>query len=305
MLTRGVVAGRTVRISGNRLILNSPSQAEIVHYLTYWDTIDTPNIQGMGVLFDGKDLLLREGILSESRVTYEPPTQEELKDIQEGTINGFPSSQFAMLHVQAAFDVAKYLNKNTQVVWSIGQGTSDSAQELQLPMGHASNEQYLEMQLHDALPFPEEATPLEQLLEFRERRREELLAFRAAMDQLYDSVLQAENKNRALVHANEQLEKALLGWHRVMDESRIKKFIGGVKTYLSLGELDATKVVLPALGAASAGTIQISPAWGALAGLGLNAILTLATRQTSRADAIPSEVKDFAYLYYVEQLAKR
>jgi Family of unknown function (DUF6236) len=301
MVTRGVVVGRTVEISANQFSFNPPSRTEIYRYLTYWDAIDMPRLQGIGTFIDDKDILLREGILSESEVSYEPPRKEELRDINEGIINGFPASQFAMLQVQAAFDVANYLNTNAQSRWSIGQGASDSSQQFQWPMGQTSDEQVLEIQLHGALPFPKQGTPIEQLLDFRERRREELLDFRSAMYQLYDSVLQAENIGRALVNANERLETALLGLHRVMDESKIKKLVGGVKTYLSLGESDAIKVALPAIGAASAGAFRISPTGGRLAGLGLDAILTLTTQQTTRADLIPSEVTDFAYLYYAEQ----
>ena len=153
--------------------------------------------------------------------------------------------------------------------------------------------------LSGILPAPGENVPIEKILSFREERRPELLAFRAAMTKWGSNVIQGQFTATELAQARETIESALVELHKVFDESRMSKIVGSARVYLSLSDTNAVKVLWPVLGAVTAGSFHLPTVGGALAGLALNAGLTFAQRRRqSPLVGMPSTVTDYAYVYY-------
>lgn len=320
--------------------VSAPELQEILLYATYWDVVDLPLILRIlpGEVGDARrtnvyrrvsggrvshatigtgshirwtaegpagfpEVLRDEGVVVSTIIEYEGDLDAPgLSTVprEAGFLNDLPADVFAKLSLEVPYLLAR---ERQGVLWTIGQSTAESASELLLPERVAGETDLLRVRLHAALPVPAPTTPPEAILELRTRRRGELLQFRAAMDGLYNAIATSENQQTELVRAKERIEASLINLHRVLDESRIQKVVGGLKAYLSLGEMEATKVLLPAIGAATAGAAQISPVLGGLAGLGLNAVLTFATRRVGTPpELVPEPLRDFAYLYYVESL---
>lgn len=163
----------------------------------------------------------------------------------------------------------------------------------------------LTLSLVNALPIPAPNAPLETILEFRIRRRPELLAFRAALDDLYDRIANSTDPGRSLAAAIETIERELGAVHTVFSEHWTAKGLDSLRAYLSLDQPDAGKIAVAAAGAMGAHFVHLPTAIGALAGLGINACLTFEKRRRmSPLDSLSGMSRDFAYLYYVEQVPR-
>lgn len=159
------------------------------------------------------------------------------------------------------------------------------------------------LSLVNALPIPAPNVPLETILEFRIRRRSELLAFRAALDGLYDKIANSTDPGRSLAAAIETVERELGAVHTVFSEHWTAKGLDSLRAYLSLDQPNAGKIAVAATGAMGAHFVHLPTAIGALAGLGINACLTFEKRRRmSPLDSLSGVSRDFAYLYYVEQI---
>ena len=161
------------------------------------------------------------------------------------------------------------------------------------------------LSLVNALPIPAADVPLETILEFRIRRRPELLAFRAALDGLYDKIANSVDPGRGLAGALETVERELEAVHAVFSEHWATKRLDSLRAYLSLDQPNAGKIAVAAAGAMGAHFVHLPTAIGAFAGLGINACLTLEKRRRmSPLDNLSDMSRDFAYLYYVERMSR-
>jgi hypothetical protein len=161
------------------------------------------------------------------------------------------------------------------------------------------------LSLVNALPIPAANVPLETILEFRIRRRPELLAFRAALDGLYDKIANSVDPGRGLAGAVETVERELGAVHAVFSEHWTSKRLDSLRAYLSLDQPNAGKIAVAAAGAMGAHFVHLPTAIGAIAGLGINASLTFEKRRRmSPLDSLSGMSRDFAYLYYVEQMSR-
>jgi hypothetical protein len=243
---------------------------------------------------DGYELLEAEGIFSFQNMGW----------VVDSRADGADPSSYAWMDAQgtAPIELMMELNRtNHDMRWSLGKFTNDFTPKPTLPIQDDDHAYALQISLANALPAPAPGTSPEQILKLRVRRRPELLAFRAALDDLYLAIEKSDQKELALIRAKEKIEASLLALERVLDESKLRRVATTVKAYLSLKEIDATSVLMPAAGAMVSGGTGSSPAWGALAGLGANAALKFASEFRKPRD-LPVELRDYAYLYYVSSL---
>jgi len=302
--TRGIVAGPRIESRDGKGVLTPTKLPELLFYVTYWDRIDLPVVQGLSISSPETagyfEVLGAEGVLSRTDVEYRAPKEV---DSSGGSVMGLPDSIFMRANIQAPFDVCNRLSREMDISWTVGQSTTQSAAELLAPKQEdQERREVMALHLMKALPVPAASTAPKALLKFTHRRRSELLAFRAAFDALCEAATAEAPLVKEITRGRERLQAVLIDLHRVLDESRIERVAGSIKTYLSLGDLEANKILFPVIGAAGAGVAQVSPVWGALGGLGANAALTFATRKIYKPSALPAEIRDFAYLYYVDSL---
>ena len=96
------------------------------------------------------------------------------------------------------------------------------------------------VRLHKAIPVPDKDVPLQDVLEFRERRRSELLALRYHLEQIYQRVLSAGDGELAINTELGILDRAIADHIKASKEARFK--FCGVSFNASLNLIDGVKV---------------------------------------------------------------
>jgi hypothetical protein len=165
--------------------------------------------------------------------------------------------------------------------------------KLLLPSELSHETQALEIELYNVLPVPSDEVSLDDILWFKDRRNDELLALREAMDGLYLGAIDSSDGPRAKTAAIARLERSLRDLHKVVNESWAPKLLSRFKV-----ELD----VPSAVGGAAFGSaaLNILPILDEAIGVAASAIkFELLTSR--KANALPPELKDFAYLQSMEQ----
>jgi Family of unknown function (DUF6236) len=279
MSTRGLVVaprfewdGVFLKFPGN----SGPDAADLRRYLLYWDRIDFPDNNLISIRSSPDiEFLVGAGIMTRTRVQF----------------NSSPDIRLDFIRAQ--FEAFKRLNTQEPGQWSLGQATSSwyvpsEARDIET--------RAVEIELYKALPVPPEDVALADILEFRDRRRAELLAFRSAMDDLYSRIVNDRDIPRAKVAVLTRLEQSLVELEKVTAESWTPRLLSTVKAELRLQDL------LPAagLGLASSVALELPPVLGAIGGV-VYACIKFDVRQlwTPR---LPASLKDFAYVYSQREL---
>jgi hypothetical protein len=171
MSERGIVI--TPRFEFDGKALHFPGlvglEAEALRrYLLYWDKIDYPdnNLIGIGIGPD-EQFLIEEGILKRTEIIFQG------------------SGSVAHAYVFAQAQALQINNQREPGLWSMAQ----TGRALFLPPEMSHETRAIEIELYNALPVPSDEVSLEDILLFKDRRNDELLALRAAMNQLYLEVI--------------------------------------------------------------------------------------------------------------------
>lgn len=147
-----------------------------------------------------------------------------------------------------------------------------------------------------ALPLPRAGVPLDDLLDFRYRRRDELLRFRRVLDDFQNRLAESESLEEARTEAvrfHESIELALSDLAATLKDARIETVTGSAKTLIN--------VKSPALwGALAEASEVIKVSFSAAAGgIAFTGLIQLSTywidRSRERRRAYASS--DFAYVY--------
>lgn len=317
---RGVVLCPTYSIEGRNVHLTTevPSQ-DLRRYLLYWDRLayafpngfGKPNLEALPdlqFLIDAGLLSLRDVTLAASDVDLPPtvllpnlaghpgPLFDDV-DPTEGNPSGvralgMPIETWRDLNYWAPFQAAKDLQITDGAPWSVAQTGSNFS----LPTSKEPRRALLEASLGAALPVPDEDTPLQDILEFKEKRAPEILRLRRALDQLRDEALRSEDLYRGIARSRDEISLALFDIYRTLDEGGIRTFFSTLRLYLDVSD---NKLTTAALGAIGAQGLGFPPELGALAGMALNASLTFATRTVAPPPPLAQQLSDFRYLYDV------
>lgn len=261
-----VLPGRGIKCGG------TPSPTELRKYLLYWDRIDYPdnNFISIGAGPD-VDFLISAGVAERTLVKF----QGEISSGQ---------GEFFLLAQQAAFE--KH-DKDEPGLWSLAQLSAS-------PFFLNSNPvNAIEYQLWDTLPVPRANVPLNDILEFKAKRTDELLALRIYLDEMYESVVSSADIPRAKTSAIAKLEVALSDVDKALKEFGIAKAISSLRGYIA-GEF--ANIVGVGLGAASiASSIQMSPLLlgtvGASIAFAIKPVLCPKTRKESHPLTYVSSVR--------------
>ncbi len=138
------------------------SRHNLRHYLMYWDQIDIAdnNAARFGLSPD-LQYLSQENVVIRTKVHVD---RGELSRI-------FLVSQLAAYRMHEADEPG---------AWMIAQPDT----QLRFPGLSVSTERSLSLELSNVLPTPTEDTPLDVILEFKDRRKDELIALRSHLDEL-------------------------------------------------------------------------------------------------------------------------
>lgn len=200
---RGLVISPPIEASpdGGVFVKNSHLDAQEVRFcLLFWDKFDFPdqNYFGFGLNADS-EYLVSCGLLGRTKVQVS---------------GGNGASILKAAHVEAF----RQLDQKEPGQWSIATGErSLSFPNSDLDVGRGAL-----VQLHHAVPVPDKDVPLQDILEFRSRRRSELLALRHHLEAIYQRIIAAGDGALALNSEVEALQSAISDHIKASKETKLK-----------------------------------------------------------------------------------
>lgn len=278
MTSRGIVITSPFEFDGNMLSTKGTvDPISLRQYLIYWDKIEWPDNNLISIGGETPELLflIDVGLIERTKIK----------------ITSFSGNiVYSMLIMQEA--VLALRNKQEPGCWSLAQ----PRKVLILPDEVSEQFRTIEVELYKSIPVPIAAVALEDILKFKEQRKDELIRFRGAMDRLYLEIINSCDVPRAKTRAINEIEHNLSDLNRVFNETWKEKLLSTVKVELNIPNL-ATHALA---GAGTAAAFGFSPAVGAAIGA-MTASLKLDFSSTVRAKNLPRELLDFAYLHYIEK----
>lgn len=262
-------AGRGIQLSG------CVDPVNLRKYLLFWDKIDYP-VNNMIHVGGGSDIdfLIQEGIAKSTEVRF-----QKMEAHENGLL--FLASQMA------AFDAN---NKSENEAWSIAQPSD----VLLVPANLSKLQGCLEFELYEAVQIPTGEVPLQDVLEFKQRRLPELLSLRDTMDAIVDQVMGAQDIPKRKTKALNKLHRDLNDFNRVITETkfeRVKRSLTAVATDPWFGVASAAALVKDYLPENYQPYVQ---------GLNVAALGTCALKfaynELSVGKNIPSAFRHFAYI---------
>jgi hypothetical protein len=193
---------------------------------------------------------------------------------------------FAVLH--------KHLQNNAED-WSMFQ----VGQSLVTPEKCATTVSTIELELYQLLNVPSAQTPIHDVLEFKEKRKSELLELRFTLDELVSRVTSAENTEQEANRVKAKLTNDLTNYHRVLNEScssTVAKSMNQIVTNPINAYPSAIAVIAGVLGGIPSAVATLIGA-GALGA----SVLDFAVSERSVYDKLPQNLHKYAYLSFIEK----
>jgi len=260
------IAGQSLKVKGTSIDPHELRQATL-----YWDRVvwPTSNFMHFGGDQDAEYL-------------------EQVGFIERPQFN-FASGEAAQVFAFTQLKAFRDLESRDPGCWALLQGPSS----LMIKDGLAEEGRGLLVELYRAVPVPAEDVPLAEVLEFKERRRDELVAFRSELASFYSDISNSDDPAFEQRRHIETLDKACATMVRLAKESPIAFKLSDLKASISLpgafkgalkGALAGATHQMPLVGAAIGG---VAGAVNFSAGLGL---------RNARLSGSP-----FRYVYYTHK----
>jgi hypothetical protein len=272
---RGLVLAPNIWQGSDGNLLHRPTlnDDELRAHLTLWDRLDWPVVGNFPVTEPTPDAqLLRDAdVLYVSQVNFMG--------------NGAKKSDLIRLG-ELVFDVREGQEAGR---WSLASSMERNlSNATALPSaGIKAEGRALLVRLNAAIPVPTAEVPIHEILEFKDRRKAELLALRAHMDTIYEAILNSPDRPLAQQRELAKFEKAVADHLKVSRESfaslralfpRFKVTWDGIKLGdVGIGGL-AAFVAAPALNSVTTGL-----------GIGVVSLFRNVKISTERKDSSPFE----------------
>lgn len=230
---RGLVISAPIEVSSTGLRIKNTNldPQELRFSLLFWDKLDYPSNNLIEVSPGPEaDFLVSAGVLNRTHVN----------------ITSASGGDILRLPLIRAFQI---LSEKEPGAWSVATGErSISFLDSELSDGRGAL-----VGLHRAIPVPDKAVPLEDVLNFRRKRRSELLALRHHLETIYGRVSNAGDEALALNSETEALERAVMDYIKSIKGSRLKWRLADLTASVSL-----TKGTTVGMAAYAAGLPAIS-----------------------------------------------
>ena len=259
---RGIIVSSPMRIDGTHIQLTGGGldPQELRFALLFWDELVWPqnNIFQSGPI-DQPDIVF----LEESKVLTRPRQE-------------FRGGDFATLQAQTMLSKFAELENKEPGKWSIAQG------ERAFNLVNTEEVPGALLELIRAVPIPQADVPLNEILEFKRRRRDELLQFRAHLDSLAKQIAQSDAPAEVLAKHLAEIDRACSDlmsvgrdWQFPVQLSSFKASLNIDPTKLAMSTssvyLGATYLGLP-LAAAAAGLAAVGSLLNVKADIGFRGI---------------------------------
>jgi len=274
---RGLVVSPPIEIEGSRLHVKSSSldPQELRFSLLFWDRLVWPASRSIHIA-GGPD----EEFLESAGILGRP----------EYTFNGDIAQGLAMSQVKAFAD----LDREEPGVWAMSRGD----RSFQWKEGFFEEGAGAYVELVRAVPIPTPDVPLAEILEFKSRRRDELLTLRHQLDSFVTDVEAAEDKAAALQSRGREVDRACADLLSAGREWKFPVYLANVKASFSL----ALSRILPAAagGFVLGETIGLPAAYAAAAAGGAISALEVKGDFAVRPVRRPKSPYQYAYRIHSE-----
>ncbi len=245
---RGLIISSPLIINGSAMsILNgSLDEQDLRFSLFFWDRLCWPSSRGIMIAGgDSSRYLEKAGILTRP---------EFLIDGDQGKAV-LRSRMLAM----------EQFEKTAPGEWSIGAGTNS----IIIPQEFSVENQGSLIELYQAIPIPTKDVPLADILDFRQRRRDELLAFRAHLENLSKEITGAADSVDILNSKLKEIDLACANLFKVAREWQMPVYLSDFKASINF---DLNKAVGAAVNTWKASTDLGMPTTAAVAAATASAI---------------------------------
>lgn len=209
---RGLVVSAPITIGESGGSVGSALDPQELRFsLLFWDLLDYPtnNVITVGLDPDAA-FLVESGILARSHAK----------------VTG--AGEFGLAFLEGHLQTYRALEKRDPGRWSLARGErSLSFREGETVVGRGAI-----LELHQAIPVPNKDVPLAEVMEFKARRRAELLGLRHHLERLYQSIIDAPDRDLALATEVSDLEKAIADHIRVSKEAKFPLRLSGFQAKL-------------------------------------------------------------------------
>lgn len=234
--------------------------ALIRNWVMFWDEFICPDNNFISTgLPPELDYLQQQNLLTRNRVPFS---------------GGISSGDFGKLFL-AAQEVT-YMQKNAEEPgkWSIAQSEG-------IIKGQSCAQDTsacLVFELINSIQLPDRATPINEILEFKEKRRDELSAFHSYLEDIYFRISESKDIPRSKTHELAKLESAISDYNNTVQEKFQNRLLSSLRVVLDRSLITSAGM---AMGAASLAPSIGLPALGAgvMVGSASFAIQSILTEQ--------------------------
>ena len=201
---RGIIAtAAQINIQSNGFSVDTRngglSENDIKYFLLYWDKVIIPanNFVYAGIPFE-KDLV-ESNIIERPIVSF------------QGSFSGSELGK-AMLYGESKIVEEKI--KDKKVDWTIHQFNN----QLVLPDDKIIKKKIFKFELMNILPVPNDNVPIYDIIDFKERRKDEFLALHDTLDELYFEILKSPDLDLKQLKTIKNLQKNINNIEKVQKE---------------------------------------------------------------------------------------
>jgi hypothetical protein len=295
-MTRGLVISRPIMVThylhGETYADGAPKKVtvsvaseldaqQLRYHLLFWDMLAYPHTGAMEMPSAEEDFLLKEGVLV--RATPSIPYDRALRSVN--VIKG----------ILSVFDD---LDRKEPGRWSLAE--PGIANSLELFMDSEPDRAAL-VQLVNCIPVPNRDVPLQDVLNFKRQRADELMALRHHLERIYQDIVGATDRDLASLTETEALSKAVADALKVVRESKMKTMLGSLSGTLTVKDAFKFKEALAAFATSYTHGLGAAQAIvdGAIAGFGSAALQISAATGKKDATATGTPFK-YATLIHTE-----
>jgi len=190
-LERGIIipAG-TFEPVGEGYNLAPMSKELIQYYLMYWDNIVIPDNNLISLAIPDQEDLISYGAISRPKFLFN---------------GGFRGDMVFEAVMQSHSQLAKNYVKDTDIDWVISQIGNNGVYSEEL----SEKRNILRVDLANMLPVPDENVHIADILEFKERRSDELSHLHSSLDALYEKILDSPDQDLATTKEFSKLKEIM------------------------------------------------------------------------------------------------
>ena len=289
---RGLVISTPITIDQNGIQIKGGLHPQELRFaLLYWDQLVWPMSKFLS--FAGgvdAEYLTSCGVLRIPEYPYRVTNREPPVDVHTQMVDAVIRTQLQ------AFTDLETANPGR---WALAQGENSFLIEGGIATGNSG----VMVELHRAIPIPQDDVPLAEILEFKRRRRDELLAFRLNLQELAAQIDRSPDRGDAFHRTLANLDETCADLMQVGREWQFPVYVSDMKATFSI---DLGKFIPAALiGTLVAGSTNET--FGLVAASAVAALNSVAKMEIKgdigfRSPRLPQHPFRYAYLAHQELL---